>query len=80
MSIPAKQRRIIEAIFESYGKHITMVMDENAPPDKLFLIEGAGPNGGPVMKGGVRVINWARDIRDNAFVPECYDDAASTWA
>jgi hypothetical protein len=78
MTIPAKTRRSIEAIFDVYGRDIAMKSDDTLPVSTLFVV-GPGDAGEYKLVGSVRNINWAIDVRDNALVPECYDDEASTW-
>lgn len=76
--IPAKQRRIIEAVLDLYPDDIEIRMDERLEDGAFHIVGEYGEN--PYILGSTRMVNWARDIRNNAFVPECYDDAASTWS
>jgi hypothetical protein len=74
--IPPKQRRIIEAVLDLYPDDTPLLMRENLRDGAFFVVEGDAP----VIHGSTRMVNWARDIRNKHFVPECYDDEASTWA
>lgn len=76
--IPAKQRRIIEEAFDLYGRDAALVMDERLPDGQFFAV--GNEEDGYALHGSTRVINWARDILANVFVPEVYDEEASTWA
>lgn len=75
--IPAKIRRTIEALLEQHPTNTPLVFDERLPDGTFYAT--FNPDG-PILKGSTRMINWARDIRNNAFVPEIYSDEATTWA
>lgn len=75
--IPPKNRRIIEAVFDLHGRDLPLVADDRVSLDTFYIVGEYGEK--PYIKGHPRYINWARDILSNDFVPETYDDAASTW-
>lgn len=75
--IPPRNRRIIEAVFEEYGRDIELRMDEDAPDFTFYVVGEYGEK--PYVVGSVRYINHARDYLTNSFVPECFADEAQTW-
>ena len=76
--IPARAVKLIRDTFDEYGSDVEMVMDERLPDNSFFVVDDGVST--PAVHGSVRYINWARNVRDNVYVPECYDEAASTWA
>lgn len=69
-----KQRRRIAKVLKQHPD-ATLVYDDTAPTDKLFLSEDGG-----TISGGLNAITTARDIRNNIFVPGLYSGEESTWA
>lgn len=75
--IPQKARRTITQVLDLYPDDIELRMDERLSDGAFGIVGEYGET--PYIIGSTRMINWARDIKNNAFVPETYDDAASVW-
>lgn len=77
--IPIKTRRSIEDAFELYGRDVQLVMNEKLSDGTFYAV--GNDEDGYALHGCVRFVNWARSVRDGeVYVPECYDEEASTWA
>lgn len=75
--IPAKSRRVIETVFDLHPD-LELHMDEDLADGTFGVIGEYGEDA--YIIGSTRMINWARDIRENVLVPECFSDEASTWS
>lgn len=78
MNVPPKARRAIEAVLDLHPGDIEIRMDERLE-DGAFYLSGAYGEV-PFIVGSTRMVNYARDIRGNVFVPEVWADEASTWS